>query len=353
MARVNLEERLFADDRLTKVGRSFLDAETGLKAKALAIGMLAILWRISQEEGKAEATRSEIAYWLDLDENDTSLDLILDQLTRANYLSASSSASSSAFRICGNADQIAAQQFWKDRASKGGKAKRKKELAAGNVPQSQAKDGVLEASLKQALSTDQSKLEASFKHPTIQFNSTQFNSTQFDSIEFDSIEDKNLINRVTDHSHDPLSEGASPSGPQKNLPAVLANSPKPEKSKKEKSAGELSDGSKVWMAYSMAYEQRMRVQPTRNAKQNALCTQLVQRLGVEDAVKVTVFYLTHPNPYYMRTQYALGPLVQDCEGLLTQFKRGQYVTAKDAEKISTKSQNDAAVDRAISRWSQT
>lgn len=348
MARVNLEERLFADDRLTRVGRAFLGAESGLKAKALAIGMLAMLWRISQEEGKAEATRSEIAYWLDLAEDDGALDIILEQLARANYLSASSSASSSAFRICGNADQIAAQQFWKDRASKGGKAKRKKELAAGNALLSQTKDRVLEASLKQALSTEQSKLEASFKHPTIQFNSIHSNSTQFDSIR-----NEEFINKVTDHSHDPLSDGVNPPEPQKNLAPLLANSPKPEKSKKEKSAGEVSDGSKVWMAYSMAYEQRMRVQPTRNAKQNALCTQLVQRLGVEDAVKVTVFYLTHPNPYYMRTQYALGPLVQDCEGLLTQFKRGQYVTAKDAEKISTKSQNDAAVDRAISRWSQT
>jgi len=172
MARVNLEERLFADDRLTRVGRAFLGAESGLKAKAMAIGMLAILWRISQEEGKAEATKSEIAYWLDLAEDECVLDEILTQLIRANYLSASSSA----FRISGNADQLAAQQMWKDRASKGGKAKRKKELSASKVLESPNKDGVLKASLKQASSTAPSKLEASLKH-AIQF---KFNSIRFD-----------------------------------------------------------------------------------------------------------------------------------------------------------------------------
>lgn len=336
MARVNLEERLFADDRLTKVGRSFFDSETGLKAKALAIGMLAILWRISQEEGKAEATRSEIAYWLDLDENDNSIDSILDQLTRANYLSASSSASSITYRICGNADQIAAQKFWKDRASKGGKAKRKKELAYGNLVQSQAKDGVLEASLKQALSTDQSKLEASFKHTTIQYNTNQNNSLDFDSIEF-----KELINS--------LDEGQAPSSPENQSPNSLAIIQKPEKPKKLKTAKEPTDGSKVWEAYSIAYKQRMGVEPIRNAKQNAICSQLIQRLGLENAIKVAVFYLSHPDAFYMRNKYALGLLLKDCEGIFTEFQRGDYVTGDIARKVSYTEQTRSVVDRYLEK----
>lgn len=340
MARVNLEERLFADDRLTKVGRAFLVAESGLAAKAMAIGMLAILWRISQEEGKEEATREEIAYWLDLADDEDVLDAILEQLTKANYLSASSNA----FRISGNADQLAAQQMWKDRASKGGKAKRKKELAAGKVVESQNKDGVLKASLKQALSTESSKLEASLKH-AIQYNSIQLDSIGFDSIEFDSKRsEEELINSLTDHSHDPFSDGINPSGPEKKLPAVSENSQKP---KKSKSAGEASHGSQVWEAYSIAYEQRMRVKPIRNAKQNALCAQLVQRLGVENAVKCAVFYLSHPGQFYMQQKYPLGLLVKDCEGIYTEFQRGEYVTAEKAKRASVSQENHQALERYL------
>jgi hypothetical protein len=161
--------------------------------------------------------------------------------------------------------------------------------------------------------------------------------------------EEELINSVDDHSHDPLSDGVNPPGPEKNSLTVLANSQKPEKAKKEKSPGEVSDGSKVWTAYAMAYEQRMRVTPIRNAKQNSLCSQLVQRLGVENAVKIAAFYLTHPNSYYMQNKYPLGLLVKDCEGIYTEFQRGEYVTADRARKASISQQNSSVLEKFIAK----
>jgi hypothetical protein len=137
--------------------------------------------------------------------------------------------------------------------------------------------------------------------------------------------------------------------PEKNSLTVLANSQKPEKAKKEKSPGEVSDGSKVWTAYAMAYEQRMRVTPIRNAKQNALCSQLVQRLGVENAVKIAAFYLTHPNSYYMQNKYPLGLLVKDCEGIYTEFQRGDYVTQETAKRASISQESRSELEKYLSR----
>jgi len=175
------------------------------------------------------------------------------------------------------------------------------------------------------------------------------NSIQSDSIKFDPSRNEKLINSMADPPKVPLPDGINPPVPEKNSLTVLANSQKPEKAKKEKSPGEVSDGSKVWTAYAMAYEQRMRVTPIRNAKQNALCSQLVQRLGVENAVKIAAFYLTHPNSYYMQNKYPLGLLVKDCEGIYTEFQRGEYVTADRARKASISQQNSSVLEKFIAK----
>ena len=342
MARVNLENRLFADDRLGRIGRRLIEADMNLKAKAVAIGTLAIIWRVSQDERRVEATKEDFAYWLDEDENGPVIDTILGELLRAKYIEPCGAN----FKICGNAEQIDSQTIWRDRAKKGGEANRqrlrKKRANKDNNLNTQTKTGELEAKLEAEL---EAELVAQHqdKHKLNQYNSIQFNSIQLNSIQ------KKNLNTFTDHSHDPLSDGVNPPVPEKNSLTVLANSQKPEKAKKEKSPGEVSDGSKVWTAYAMAYEQRMRVTPIRNAKQNSLCSQLVQRLGVENAVKIAAFYLTHPNSYYMQNKYPLGLLVKDCEGIYTEFQRGEYVTADRARKASISQQNSSVLEKFIAK----
>jgi len=346
MARVNIEERLFADIRLNRVGRCLMPIETNLKERALAIGMLAILWRQSQDDKLAAGTRADFASWFDEDENGQFIDTLLVELERAKYIVKDNNR----YTISGNSAQLEAQERWADRAKKGGEANRKrirkKTEKHSNDAESLEKKGELEANLKLEHQAEL-KLEHQAEHKLSY--TTQFNSIQFDSIQLDSSRNEELINSVDDHSHDPLSDGVNPPGQEKNHPALLANSPKPEKSKKEKPAGEVSDGSKVWTAYAMAYEQRMRVPPIRNAKQNALCSQLVQRLGVENAVKIAAFYLTHPNSFYMQNKYPLGLLVKDCEGIYTEFQRGEYVTADRARKASISQQNSSVLEKFIAR----
>lgn len=340
MARVNLEERLFADVRLNRLGRMVLEADTNLKARAAAIGVLAILWRQSQDDKLYVATKSDFASWFDEDENGPALDTLLVELERAKYIVRDGDR----YTISGNRAQLEAQERWAERAKKGGEANRKrirtKTAKQPNELESLEKKGELKAELKLEHQANL-KLEHQAEHKlsyTTQFNSTQFDSIEFDSIEFDS---EKLINS--------LDEGQAPSSPDKETTTFLANPQKSEKPSKLKIAKEPTDGSKVWEAYSMAYQQRMGVEPIRNAKQNAICGQLVQRLGLENAIKVAVFYLSHPDAFYMRNKYPLGLLLKDCEGLYTEFQRGDYVTGDIAKKASYTEQTRSVVDRYLAK----
>lgn len=93
---------------------------------------------------------------------------------------------------------------------------------------------------------------------------------------------------------------------------------------------EPSDGTRVWEAYSEAYTARYRHEPIRNAKVNSQCKQLAARLGVERAMAVVRFYLTHNAGLYTRTVHALGPCLQDAEGLHTQMLANHRVTGSEA-----------------------
>ena len=338
MARVNLEERLFADKRIEIVGKRLRKRKIEAEDQAKVLGFLALIWRNSQDEKKVRASAQDIAVWLGESEVTEAIKILIEQLVWANFLKKAEENSKTVYEISGNEKQLDAQKKWKERSKAGGEANRKRieELARSVSDDISSNELVASAHDKPQASLQASlpdSLPDSFEPRHIQFNSIQFDSIGFDAKQSEA----ELINS---------SDGASPPGPTKNLPAVSENFQKP---KKSKSAGEASHGSQVWEAYSIAYEQRMRVKPIRNAKQNALCAQLVQRLGVENAVKCAVFYLSHPGQFYMQQKYPLGLLVKDCEGIFTEFQRGEYVTIDKARRASISEQNNGALERFLER----
>ncbi len=100
-----------------------------------------------------------------------------------------------------------------------------------------------------------------------------------------------------------------------------------------------TDGSLVWEAYREAYEARYRVEPIRNAKVNAQCSQLAKRLGVERAQEIVRFYLSHNGAFYTRSSHALGPCVADAEGLATQSATGLRMTSAAAREADNSQAN--------------
>jgi len=109
------------------------------------------------------------------------------------------------------------------------------------------------------------------------------------------------------------------------------------KEKKEKSGGQVKTLPAVpksvatWEAYAEGYRRRYGVQPVRNSKTNAQLCQLVDRLGAEEAPQVAAFYLTHNQPRYVSARHPTNLLVQDAEGLRTQWATGVKATTLEAK----------------------
>lgn len=101
-----------------------------------------------------------------------------------------------------------------------------------------------------------------------------------------------------------------------------------------------TDGSRVWSAYAMAYVGVYKHAPARNQKQNALCKQLVQRLGVSDAEAVVRFYLTHRGNWYVQKCHQLEYAVKDAEALRTQMAAGVRVTSEAARRVDNTQTNE-------------
>lgn len=90
-------------------------------------------------------------------------------------------------------------------------------------------------------------------------------------------------------------------------------------------------GSTVWAAYALAYTERYKQQPVRNAKVNAHCKQLVERIGADDAPRLAGWYVRCENlPFYVSRSHPLDALVRDCEGMLTRMRNGQAMTRREA-----------------------
>ncbi len=129
----------------------------------------------------------------------------------------------------------------------------------------------------------------------------------------------------------------NPSSPNPSEP----NLTKPEEEKK-KSCGKVktlrppAKSSATWEAYKKAYEQRYKIEPKRNKRTSSLLCVLVDRLGASDAPAVAEFYLTHNGPMYVRCRHPPNLLVQDAEGLYTQWKTGHKVTASEVRQAELK-----------------
>lgn len=123
------------------------------------------------------------------------------------------------------------------------------------------------------------------------------------------------------------------------------------KKKKEKSGGQLralpAAGVSVatWEAFADAYQRRYKVPPVRNSQVNALLCQLVRKLGVVEAPAVAAFYLTHNNPFYVAKRHPPNLLVQDAEGLRTQWATGVKATRSEVRQAEVLDDAHAQIRR--------
>lgn len=95
----------------------------------------------------------------------------------------------------------------------------------------------------------------------------------------------------------------------------------------------VTPAQRVWARYREEYVRRYHAEPVRNATVNGQIAQLVKRIGAESAPEVAAFYVWHNDQFYVRNQHPIGLLLKSCEGLHTQWVKGQTVTGSQARKI--------------------
>lgn len=104
-----------------------------------------------------------------------------------------------------------------------------------------------------------------------------------------------------------------------------AKPPKPKAAEQEKP--KTAD---VWEAYSSAYAARYGVEPLRNAKVNALLSQFLNKLPVDEAPAVAAFYVGSNNQFYVAKGHSVAMLLADAEKLRTEWVTGRQTTATQA-----------------------
>lgn len=108
-------------------------------------------------------------------------------------------------------------------------------------------------------------------------------------------------------------------------------------------------GTEVWKAYEEAYTLRYRAPPVRNAKTNALCLQLVKRLGESPAPEVARFFVSHGGARYVGAGHPLSLLVLDAEKLHTEWKTGHLITRADVNRSDLRQGNVQAMKEYLGR----
>lgn len=107
------------------------------------------------------------------------------------------------------------------------------------------------------------------------------------------------------------------------------------------SAKEPAPTSATWDAYADAYRSRYGVDPVRNAKVNGQLSQLVARIGGDEAPPVARFFVGLQDAYYVRRMHPVDDLLSNAEKLRTQWATNGRARPNQA------AERGAALERAL------
>ena len=100
----------------------------------------------------------------------------------------------------------------------------------------------------------------------------------------------------------------------------------------------------TWNAYSRAYLHRYRDAPLRNAKVSKLLCQFVDQVGADDAPMIAAYYLTLDDQWYQKKSHDVPTLLQNAQGIRTQWATGTNRTSQQIRQTERMSGNAQAVN---------
>ena len=161
-----------------------------------------------------------------------------------------------------------------------------------------------------------------------------------------------LITQTVSENNPPITQMVSENNPPitlTNNQEPITNNHKPKNINKIlkplPNADAFCTGSAVWESYSEAYTLRYQIPPVRNAKTNAVCKQIVARLGM-DAPHVASYFVNHSNSFYVTKGHSLTTMLGDCEKLRTEWMTGMRITTTSARQAD-RAQNTGDVFREL------
>lgn len=131
------------------------------------------------------------------------------------------------------------------------------------------------------------------------------------------------------NNQEPLTVIQEPNQPQDQPRSEAVPATAPAKRVRAPKKAEPGTG-KVWVAYATAYWDRYGVEPVRNAMVNGQLSNLVRRIGIDDAEHVAAFFVGHKHRYYVEKMHAVGLLLADCEKLRTEWATSTQMTSTKA-----------------------
>ena len=109
----------------------------------------------------------------------------------------------------------------------------------------------------------------------------------------------------------------------------LTNKPPKVKTVSATPAG-LSANAQTWASYSTAYCARYGVEPVRNATVNSQIASFVKRIGASESPLVAAWYVASNTAYRVKSKHSVGCMLQDAEGLRTEWATNSTVTSTKA-----------------------
>lgn len=106
---------------------------------------------------------------------------------------------------------------------------------------------------------------------------------------------------------------------------------------------------RTWANYAFAYRKRYSVWPKWNAKTAGQVSQLVDRLGADEAHHVAAFYVTVNDARLVNDCHNLNNLLAKCEAFHTQWATGRQMNATTARQIEATQANVNAAQEAAAR----
>jgi hypothetical protein len=316
--RLNVEDALFSDPRVARLAKEIRSTGQNLSDvdHLTALGMLCSFWHQSQKQGLIHVTEAQVDLWL--------FEGAAKILCKLQFLKEEPEG----LRVAGNEEQLKGLQEWREQRRAAGKRSAER--------RAEQKTNGTSTAVQRPFNDRSTAVQRPFNEIQRDPNETQRNPRQLQVQ--DQIQDQKyqIQNTVCDEP-----ETTDP----KTGELVLLDPAPAGRKRPPKGTEGPTPGSQVWEAYSEAMQKGWNFTPPRSAKTAAQAKQLVELVGLENAMKIAAYYPTRRKDFYVKTGHPFGLLLEDHMALLREINAGIKLTKDVVKDIVSREETETTVQR--------